>query len=139
MITVVSVDVEGLDEVVNKLSEKFSERKLAKVENDALRLSGRLTAVKLKQAVSSYRDTGATVIEIVAGKPRLRDAGRTINVGWNGDGSKQRWRLVHLNEWGYTRNGKSYRPRGVGKVQQAYEDVKQPAIDLTKKELEKLL
>ena len=66
-------------------------------------------AVNLKNAVSSYRDTGKTVIEVTTGKPRLRGGVRTINVGWSGSGSGQRYRLVHLNEFGYTRYGKRYR------------------------------
>ena len=94
---------------------------------------------KLKSAVSSYRDTGATVDEVTVGKPRSKGGMRTISVGWDGGGSKQRYRLVHLNEFGYTRFGRSYSPRGMGKVQNAFDSAKQPMKDIEKKTLEKLL
>lgn len=134
-----SVDVRGVDEVLAKLEEKFKPSKLAKIENEALRIAGRLMAVNLKNAVSSYRDTGKTVIEVTAGKPRLRGGVRTINVGWSGSGSGQRYRLVHLNEFGYTRYGKRYSPNGIGKIQKTFDSSKNSVKSLERHELEKLL
>lgn len=133
------VEVTGLTEVLNKLDEKFSPGKVARIENQALQIGGRLVAVNLKNAVAGYQDTGATLHEIVVGKSRLKAGVRTADVGWDGQGSKQRWRLVHLNEWGYTRYGKSYHPRGMGKIQQSFDESKEPAMRLQIKELKKLL
>ena len=133
------IDVKGLKEIEQKLNEKFSERQVATHVNNALKIAGRYATVELKRAASTYRDTGATVNEIVAGKPSAKSGVRNIKIGWSGDGSKQRWRLVHLNEFGYTRNGRSYSPRGVGKIRSAYDDMQPKLRELEAAELRKLL
>ncbi|WP_137597136.1 hypothetical protein [Paucilactobacillus kaifaensis] len=134
-----SVNIRGMDEVLANMEKKLGSRSVARYSNEALNVAGRYMAVRLKSAVSSYRDTGATVNEVTVGQARLKGGVRTIKIGWDGGGSKQRYRLVHLNEFGYTRFGRSYSPRGIGKVQNAYESSKQPMKALEKHELEKLL
>ncbi|RWZ62326.1 hypothetical protein EQH89_04090 [Lacticaseibacillus paracasei] len=135
----VTLDVKGLEDLENKLSQKFSDRKVALYVNNALTIAGRYAVAELKQAAESYRDTGATVNEITAGKPRLRGGVRNIKIGWSGDGSKQRWRLVHLNEFGYTRNGRTYAPRGIGKIRSSYDEMQPKLKELEAAELRKLL
>ncbi|RRG09491.1 MAG: hypothetical protein DUD32_04685 [Lactobacillus sp.] len=134
-----SVNIKGMDEVLANMEKKLGQRAVSKYSNDALKVAGRYMAVKLKSAVGSYRDTGATVNEVTVGQPRARGGVRNIKIGWDGGGSKQRYRLVHLNEFGYTRFGRSYSPRGMGKVQNAFDSAKQPMKELEKHELEKLL
>ncbi len=133
------VNITGMDEVLAKLASKLSPAKLSRVEGEALKVAGRLTAVQLKRAVASYKDTGATVQEITVSNPRTVGGVKTIKIGWSGSGSRQRWRLVHLNEFGYTRGGKTFSPRGMGKIQATYDAVKQPAKAIEAKELKKLL
>ncbi|BAP85527.1 gp9 protein [Paucilactobacillus hokkaidonensis JCM 18461] len=134
-----SVNIRGMDEVLAKMESKLGSRAVAKYSNEALNIAGRYMAANLKSAVGSYRDTGATVNEVTVGKARLKGGVRTIKVGWDGGGSKQRYRLVHLNEFGYTRFGRTYGPRGMGKVQNAYDSSREPMKALEKHELEKLL
>lgn len=134
-----SVTIRGMDEVLANMEKKMGAKAVAKYSNDALRVAGRYMAVKLKAAVSSYKDTGKTVVEVTVGNPRLRGGVRQIRIGWDGGGTGQRYRLVHLNEFGYTRFGRSYSPRGSGKVQNAFDAARQPMKELQKHELEKLL
>ncbi|WP_039638795.1 hypothetical protein [Lacticaseibacillus casei] len=122
-----------------RLANLFLQFTVAKYINNALTIAGRYAVVELKQAAASYRDTGATVNEITAGKPRLRGGVRNIKIGWSGDGSKQRWRLVHLNEFGYTRNGRTYAPRGIGKIRSSYDEMQPKLKELEAAELRKLL
>ncbi|WP_338230951.1 hypothetical protein [Lactiplantibacillus paraxiangfangensis] len=132
----VTTEITGVDEVLNKLAEKFSPSKLTRVENAALRVAGRRVAVELKNAVASYRDTGQTVLQVSVGTPRSAGGMKRIRIGWH---AGSRWRLVHLNEFGYTRGGKTFSPRGMGKVQGAYDSSRGPAKQLERAELEKLL
>jgi len=132
----VTAEITGVDEVLDKLAEKFSPAKLARVENAALRVAGRRVAVELKNAVASYRDTGQTVLQVSVGDPRSAGGIRRIKIGWH---AGSRWRLVHLNEFGYTRGGRTYSPRGMGKIQGAYDSSREPAKELQRHELEKLL
>ncbi|WP_367368270.1 hypothetical protein [Schleiferilactobacillus harbinensis] len=135
----VTLDTKGIEEVINKLNTKFNERRVGQFVNSALDTAGRYAAVEIKNAVAGYRDTGATINEVVAGKARLRGGVRNIRIGWSGDGSKQRWRLVHLNEFGYTRNGHTYTPRGSGKIRAAYDNMQPRIKELEANELRKLL
>lgn len=132
----VTVKFTGVDEVISKLAEKLSPAKLTRAENSALRVAGRRVAVELKNAVASYKDTGKTVLQVSVGNPRSRGGVRTIKIGWH---AGDRWRLVHLNELGYTRFGKTYSPRGMGKIQGAYDSAREPAKVLERAELKKLL
>ena len=134
-----SVEIKGMDEVLAKLDQQLGTRKLNQYQKSALTVMGRYLAVKLKSAVASYRDTGATVQEIVVSTPRKKDGTLTLKLGWDGAGSKQRWRLVHLNEFGYTRSGHTYRPRGIGKIQKAYDSNKVKAKELGQNQLRKLV
>ena len=133
------VNITGVEETLAKLEQKFSKRKLTIIENQALTVAGRYMAVTVKKAVQSYADTGATVREVTDTKPRVMGGERILKVGWEGDGSKQRWRLVHLNEFGYTRFGRTYAPRGLGKIQGAYNAGSVGAMALQAKQLRKLV
>lgn len=134
-----SVEITGVEEVLAKLNNKFNQAAMTRVEKRALNVAGRLVAVRLRSAVSSYKDTGATVREIKVSTPRRKDGQVQLKVGWAGDGTKQRWRLVHLNEFGYTRNGKTYSPRGLGVIKKSYDASKQTAKQLEMAELRRAL
>lgn len=134
-----SVEIKGMDEVLAKLDQQLGTRKVNAYSKEALTIMGRYLAVQIKNAVASYRDTGATVQEIVVSTPRKKDGTLTLKLGWDGAGSKQRWRLVHLNEFGYTRSGHTYRPRGIGKIQKAYDSNKVKAKELGQNQLRKLV
>ncbi|MFY4479666.1 hypothetical protein [Latilactobacillus sakei] len=134
-----SVEIKGMDEVLAKLDQQLGTRKVNAYSKEALTIMGRYLAVQIKNAVASYRDTGATVQEIVVSTPRKKDGTLTVKIGWDGMGSRQRWRLVHLNEFGYTRSGRTYRPRGIGKIQKAYDSNKVQAKELGQNQLRKLV
>lgn len=134
-----SVEIKGMDEVLAKLDQQLGTRKVNAYSKEALTIMGRYLAVQIKNAVASYKDTGATVQEITVSTPRKKDGTLTVKIGWDGMGSRQRWRLVHLNEFGYTRGGHTYRPRGIGKIQKAYDSNKVQAKELGQNQLRKLV
>ncbi len=117
-----SVEVTGVEEVFAKLEEKFSERKLNSIEKQALTPAGQYVKNEVKSAVSFFKDTGAEYDEVVVGKPRKIGGVNVIRVGWRGP--MERYRLVHLSEFGYTRFGKHYNPRGFGQLQKTYDKIK---------------
>ncbi|WP_436666790.1 hypothetical protein [Latilactobacillus sakei] len=134
-----SIEIKGMDEVLAKLDQQLGTRKVNAYSKEALTIMGRYLAVQIKNAVASYRDTGVTVQEIVVSTPRKKDGTLTVKIGWDGMGSRQRWRLVHLNEFGYTRSGRTYRPRGIGKIQKAYDSNKVQTKELGQNQLRKLV
>ena len=109
-----SVKVVGMEQVLKKLDEKFSPAKVERVKNKALKEGAKAFEMELLMGLSSYADTGATMTEVVVSTPRGMGSVKVIRIGWNGP--KKRYKLVHLNEFGYTRYGKKYSPAGYGVI-----------------------
>jgi hypothetical protein len=126
----VSVSIQGVDEVIKALESQYSQKKVTRAERKAMELSGRYVKDHIKHNIVGYKRTGATVRELIAEKPRRRAGQMTAKIGWDGKGTYQRWRLVHLNEWGYMRNGKHINPRGVGAIRKAVEGSLKEAAEM---------
>lgn len=106
------VELVGVDEVLAKMEQRLGEAKVRRVTNKALREVGRELEPEFKQAVASYRDTGATVNAVVVSGISRTTGRAEIKIGF-GKGFPSRWQLVHLNELGYDRNRN---PRGFGVI-----------------------
>lgn len=129
--------VTGTDEILANIEKKMGKAKANRVINKALRTTADEIVLLTKEAVAYYRDTGATYDEVVRGNVKGASSGiKSIDVGWKGDMS--RWRLVHLNEFGYTRFGKYVRPQGMGAVQRAADKSKTTAWKNMREGLEEL-
>lgn len=109
-----TVEIRGLEELLKNMEDKLGERKVTRVVNKTLNEAGEEFKDGLAKAVSSYRDTGATEAEVVRGRSSKRGGNHTLRVGWAGP--MKRYKLVHLNEFGYVRWGRRYNPRGMGVI-----------------------
>ncbi|MCZ0717832.1 HK97 gp10 family phage protein [Aerococcus kribbianus] len=110
-----SINIKGLDKVLKNMEKELGERKISRVQNKAIREAGEPFKEGLKKAVNVYADYGYTRDEVVISDPRKQaDGKRKAKVGWNGP--HQRYRLVHLNEFGYTRWNRRYSPPGKGVI-----------------------
>ncbi|MBS7578294.1 MULTISPECIES: HK97 gp10 family phage protein [unclassified Enterococcus] len=132
-----SVSIKGTDQILRNIESKLGKNKANRVINKALRNTGDEIVDIVKDSVAYYRDTGATYNEVVKSGVKGASSGiKTVEVGWRGDQS--RWRLVHLNEFGYTRFGQYVRPQGMGAVQKAADKSQDIAFKNMKKDLEEL-
>ncbi|GGI64741.1 hypothetical protein ACFQOY_13665 [Enterococcus alcedinis] len=132
-----SVKVSGVDDILKNIEAKFGKAKTTRIVNKALKETGDEIVEITKAAVSSYMDTGATYDEVVRSNVKGSALGiKEVSVGWRGD--KDRWRLVHLNEFGYVRKGRFISPRGMGKVQSAADKAQQVAFKRMRSGLEEL-
>lgn len=114
--TLENVELRGADAVLEELEKRLGERKRARIENRALNTSAKKYTEGLADAISVYADKGYTVEETTHSRASKKAHGRrTVRVGWNGP--HKRYKLIHLNEFGYTRWGKTYSPRGMGVIQ----------------------
>jgi len=130
--------VTGTDEILRNIESKLGTARANRIVNKALRDTGDEIVLITREAVAYYRDTGATYDEVVRGNVKGAGYGiKSIDVGWRGDLS--RWRLVHLNEFGYTRFGKYVRPQGMGAIQKAADKSKTVAWENMRKGLEELV
>lgn len=129
-----SVSVTGLDDILKNIESKLGKNRATRVVNKALRETGKEVNEIVKEAVSSYIDTGETHETVVTSNVQ-NDPHKHVDTGW---AEGPRWRLVHLNEFGYTIFGKYVRPRGMGKLQGAVDKVESIAMPKMHNGLEEL-
>lgn len=129
-----SVSVTGMEDILKNIEAKLGVSKTNRVVNKALKNYGNELKKDVEEAVSSYIDTGETHETVVTSGIK-KGPPKRVEVGW---GAGSRWRLVHLNEFGYTRFGKYVSPRGMGKLQGVVDNTKGSAMQKMRSELEEL-
>lgn len=130
------VEIIGFDEAMQALTDKFGDKAAKRLTRKALKAGGDIMEDAFKQATAQYENTGSTNQEVVQETPRITRDGASVKVGFSKTGAGQRWRLVHLNELGYSAHGvfggpartnashsnglAFYKPRGFGLLQDAW-------------------
>lgn len=130
-----SVEVKGIPELIKQLEKRFSPEKVKKINDEALKKSGAYFKKELESAFESFKDTGASINEIQVSDPEYINGVRGVTVYW--EGPMDRYRLIHLNEWGYTRNGKEYIPRGFAVIAKTLKSSEQKYKSIVKDEIRK--
>lgn len=155
--TPVSVEVIGFDKAMEALEKKFGEKAAKRMMRYTLKEQQKVMVEAFQDATATYSNgsghsTGATHDEVIGSSIRITGNGATSEVGFNGQGSEQRWRLVHLNELGYSahgvfaghnnaqRGGLAYvRPRGFGKLEDAWKSHQDELMEMAQSEIRKEL
>ncbi|EAF3541671.1 hypothetical protein E5H15_02435 [Listeria monocytogenes] len=109
-----SVEVTGVEELERQLVSLFGRENLPQLVDPALIAGATLVAKTLKSEFVQFKDTGASIDEINIEKPSYDKGVRSIKIDWKGP--KDRYKIIHLNEYGYTRNGKKITPSGTGSI-----------------------
>lgn len=112
-----SVEVKGVESLINQLERKFGRERMREVEDDALNAGGEFFKKNLQHNFKSFEDTGASIDEMTKTDPfysKSAKKARSILIKW--EGPMDRFKLVHLNEHGYTRDGKKITPSGFGVI-----------------------
>lgn len=108
--------LKGADDIIKALEERFGERRVASIQNKALNEASDNYVEGLAKIIASYGDKFHTTAETTRSRASKKSTGyHTVRVGWSGP--MKRYKLIHLNEFGYTRFGKTYSPRGMGVIQ----------------------
>ena len=112
----IKVDIEGLDTLYKELDRRFSGKSLDAIIDDALLEGAKVIKSELEKNFATFADTGASKDEITIGKPDSLPASgqRYIPIYW--EGPKNRYAIIHLNEFGTIHNPN---PRGKGAVERA--------------------
>ncbi|WP_260286359.1 hypothetical protein [Peribacillus aracenensis] len=132
-----SVEFKGFEDVYKKLQKQLSEQALSRVSNKALMAGANVVSKAVSDEFEAFKDQGWSQEEIVVGKVTSKNGFKSILVGWNGP--HERYRLVHLNEFGYNRNGKKVKPRGYGSIQRAISNSEGAFLHAVTKEMKKQL
>lgn len=82
----------------------------------AINSGGQIVHRNIKSAMGSFKDTGASQDETSFMMDTRRGKVQG-HVFWQGP--RNRYRIIHLNEHGYNRNGRKHRPRGFGAIARA--------------------
>ncbi|MFQ3902720.1 hypothetical protein ABLV98_05780 [Staphylococcus sp. 50Mo3-1] len=106
------VKLKGEKELMKKMEAKFGQKAMQVKNDKALIEASDFLKEELKYQFEDFRDTGATIQEMKRGNPETVAGQRRIMIHW--EGPKERKNIIHLNEHGYTRNGKKYTPQGYG-------------------------
>lgn len=126
--------VEGVDQLLINMENKLGKNKTYRVVNKALRNAGEKNKTIVKDAVSGHMDTGLTYDLVVSSS--VKNNPKRVETGW---ASKARAPLVHLSEFGYTRFGRYVRPRGMGKLQGAVDEIEKTSLVGIREDLEEFL
>lgn len=135
-------NLKGLDEVLRELDNRLGSSRVKRVVNKALRRAADEVEQDLVQMTYSFNRSGATTSQVVKGNVSWADYGiPKIKIGWRaaGKGESPRWNIEHLNEMGYSRDGRFYRPRGFGKLQDLIDTYESKYPEIAQKELEELV
>lgn len=128
-----NVQFQGVTETIQALEKKLGTNKIRKVTRDAIDEGASDVEEQLKWALLTFKDTGATVDEVVRSLASYKNYNAEAEIGWNGP--KQRYRLIHLNEWGYTRNGRQIKPRGFGVITKSLKSSEKIYLNAVAREL----
>ena len=110
-------ELRGFDDVLRNLEARLGGTKVKRATSQALKAVANETLEEFKGALQVYKDKGDTIESATVGRVTGLAAGvPVVKIGF-GEGS--RWRLVHLNEFGYSKNP---HPRGFGVSRRFSED-----------------
>lgn len=120
----------GFDEVIANLERKLSPARVQRVVNKSLRNAADVAVNELK----SVQGNGETASGVTHGNVSRATGVPIIKIGNKG----KHWRLVHLNEFGYTRNGKTFSGARPGALRRFAQSQEQKFPEIVRKELEEL-
>lgn len=128
-----NVTIKGIDSTLKNLEKTLGDKKVRSISRKAINKAGGEVKGNLKEDMKVFRDTGASINEVVQQNATKKSTGVSGRIGWNGP--QNRYKLVHLNEWGYTRFGKQYRPRGFGVIEKSLKGSESKYLETVESEL----
>ena len=104
-------NLKGFDDVLRNLEMHLGDTKVKRATSRALKAVANETLEEFKGALEVFKGTGETIESATVG--RVTGLAVSVPVVKIGFGEGSRWRLVHLNEFGYA---KKAHPRGFGVI-----------------------
>ncbi len=126
-----SVEVNGLDQLLKRLEKELGEKATQRISDKALKEAANVFKRELEQQFSSWQDEGHSLEEITLSDPYSEGDARTIKVYWQGP--HDRYRIIHLNEFGTVKNpnpaGKGAIARALRNSEKAYHNAIRRAVE----------
>lgn len=125
-----SVKIKGQKKLLADLEERFGAKHVQRISDMALIKGAQVFKKELETQFQSFRDTGASIDEITISEPMISNGTRMVKIHWKGP--KDRYRIIHLNEWGTVNNPN---PKGKGAVARAIRNAEKEYARVIKKAL----
>lgn len=110
-----AVKIHGVDRLIKELEQRFDKNRIDSIVDEALTNGALVFGMELRRQLATFKDQGYTLDEMTISPPDANSYGhRSIKIYWRG--RHNRYRIIHLNEWGTIRNPN---PRGKGKIAKA--------------------
>ncbi len=110
-----AVKVHGINRLLNELDQKFGKKRIDDITDEALTMGSLVFGMELRRQLLTFKDKGYTLDEVTIDPPSPNSNGnRSVRIFWRG--KHQRYRIIHLNEWGTIRIPS---PRGKGRIAKA--------------------
>ncbi len=108
-----AVKVYGVNRLIGELEAKFNGKRIERLTSAALEKGALVVGMEILRQLRTFKDKGYTIDEMTISDP-YSDGNPTVRIYWSGP--HNRYRIIHLNEWGTIRNPN---PRGKGKIAKA--------------------
>ena len=129
-----TVTVKGDKEIIAYLEKKYGKSATKRITDFALTKGGQKVVQIIKNNMKSFKDTGESVQETTVSKPMTINGVRTVKIHWRGP--KQRYRIIHLNEYGhFDRAGKWVNTAGKGVIENAMREGRETYFRTVKEEI----
>lgn len=129
-----TVTVKGDKEIIAYLEKKYGKSATKRITDFALTKGGQKVVQIIRNNMKSFKDTGESVEETTVSKPMTINGVRTVKIHWRGP--KQRYRIIHLNEYGhFDRAGKWVNTRGKGVIENAMREGRETYFRTVKEEM----
>ncbi|WP_026572498.1 hypothetical protein [Bacillus sp. UNC438CL73TsuS30] len=109
-----SVNIRGNNALLAELERRLGAMATQRISDKALKKGAEVFVEELKRQFESFKKTGASIEEITISEPTWSGRTRVVKVHWRGP--KDRYRIIHLNEFGTVQNPN---PRGKGAIARA--------------------
>lgn len=131
-----TIKMKGDKEIIAYLEKNYGKSATKRITDFALTKGGQKVVQIIKNNMKSFEDTGESVEETTVSKPMTINGVRTVKIHWRGP--KQRYRIIHLNEYGhYDRSGKWVNTAGKGVIENAMREGRETYFKTVKEEMRK--
>lgn len=109
-----SVNIRGERELLAELERRIGKQAAQRISDKGLKRAANEFVKELKRQFATFKDKGYSIEEITIMEPTYVAGVRVVKIRWRGP--KNRYAIIHLNEWGTVKNPN---PRGKGAIARA--------------------
>lgn len=127
-----SVDVQGLNRILNTLESEYGNKQMNHLSDAALKSAADIFLKELKSQFEPWADTRASINEMTMSEPYSESGARTIKIYWKGPNNRQN--IIHINEFGTVKNPN---PAGKGSIARALRISEKPYHNAIRRAVER--